>query len=119
MVCKRKVDADVIREDIFNQTTPKCGQCPEPEPAPAPELPEMDTVGPMFAPEPAQLPVMKPDIVFFGEGLPDHFHECISRWETVAGCSLSMIHRSFNEQFVLQRQNLLRPTHRDWVQFKS
>lgn len=82
MVCKRKVDADVIREDIFNQTTPKCGQCPEP--APAPELPELDTVGPMFAPEPAQLPVMKPDIVFFGEGLPDHFHECISRWETVA-----------------------------------
>ena len=22
---------------------------------------------------------MKPDIVFFGEGLPNHFHECISR----------------------------------------
>ena len=82
MVCKRKVDADVIREDIFNQTTPKCGRCPEPEPAPA--LPELDTVAPMFAPEPAQLPVMKPDIVFFGEGLPDHFHECISRWETIA-----------------------------------
>ena len=31
MVCQRKVDAEVIREDIFNQTIPKCGACPQPE----------------------------------------------------------------------------------------
>ena len=81
MACKRKVDAEVIREDIFNQTIPKCGRCPEPEielGPPAVELgPSPVLIGP--GPPPVQMPVMKPDIVFFGEGLPDHFHECISR----------------------------------------
>ena len=76
MVCRRKVDAESIRGEIFNQTIPMCGECPQPledqhqhqhlDLAPDP-------------PPPAQLPVMKPDIVFFGEGLPDHFHDCISR----------------------------------------
>lgn len=75
MVCKRKVDAEVIREDIFNQTIPKCGRCPEPESeSSGPEMPFL--IGPS---PPIHMPVMKPDIVFFGEGLPDHFHECISR----------------------------------------
>ena len=73
MACKRKVDAEVIRQDIFKQTIPKCGICPEPESEPGPELPFL------IGPPPAQMPIMKPDIVFFGEGLPDHFHECISR----------------------------------------
>merc|ERR1719189_2620094 len=41
MACKRKVDAEVIREDIFNQTIPKCGRCPEPESEPGPEMPGM------------------------------------------------------------------------------
>jgi len=75
MACKRKVDAEVIREDIFNQTIPKCGRCPEPESESGPEMPAL--IDP--PPPPVQMPVMKPDIVFFGEGLPDHFHECISR----------------------------------------
>lgn len=81
MVCKRKVNAESIKEEIFNQTIPKCGLCPEPEtdssePEPRPEdHPEVPPIN--FQPQ--QLPVMKPDIVFFGEGLPDHFHECISR----------------------------------------
>ncbi len=75
MACKRKVDAEVIREDIFNQTIPKCGRCPEPESeSSGPEMPFL--IGPS---PPIHMPVMKPDIVFFGEGLPDHFHECISR----------------------------------------
>ena len=75
MACKRKVDAEVIREDIFNQTIPKCGRCPEPESESGPEMSAL--LDP--PPPPVQMPVMKPDIVFFGEGLPDHFHECISR----------------------------------------
>ena len=31
MVCKRRVNAEAIRGDIFNQTIPKCGICPEPD----------------------------------------------------------------------------------------
>ena len=89
MVCHRKVDAEVIREDIFNQTIPKCGQCPEPDnendngngavgdqgTSGAPSIREI--LSP--APAPVQMPVMKPDIVFFGEGLPDHFHTNIAK----------------------------------------
>ena len=79
MACKRKVDAEVIRQDIFNQTIPKCGVCPEPEPDPEPELEPGPELPFLIGPPPVQKPIMKPDIVFFGEGLPDHFHECISR----------------------------------------
>ena len=83
MVCRRKVDAESIRAEIFDQRIPKCGQCPEPEETPQPPEPgEASLLLPseeFLAPPPVQLPVMKPDIVFFGEGLPDHFHNCISR----------------------------------------
>ncbi|XP_019644724.1 PREDICTED: NAD-dependent protein deacetylase sirtuin-1-like [Branchiostoma belcheri] len=54
--CKRKVDCEEIRQDIFDQVVPRCPQC-------SPD-------GPMA--------VMKPDIVFFGEGLSDKFHQTIS-----------------------------------------
>ena len=80
MVCRRKVDAESIRGEIFNQTIPKCGQCPETEETPEPSEPSPSLPPEEFLPAPpVQLPVMKPDIVFFGEGLPDHFHNCISR----------------------------------------
>ncbi|BFZ17316.1 hypothetical protein BsWGS_20355 [Bradybaena similaris] len=51
-VCGHKVDSSAIRDEIFNQVIPRCPRC-----SPAP-----------------QNAVMKPDIVFFGEGLPEHFH---------------------------------------------
>ncbi|ELU15226.1 hypothetical protein CAPTEDRAFT_93016 [Capitella teleta] len=52
LVCKHKVDAEVIRQDIMDQVIPHCPQCPaEDEDA-----------------------IMKPDIVFFGESLPQEFH---------------------------------------------
>ncbi|XP_066304924.1 NAD-dependent protein deacetylase sirtuin-1-like [Branchiostoma lanceolatum] len=54
--CKRKVDCEEIRRDIFDQVVPRCPQCP--------------SDGPMA--------VMKPDIVFFGEGLSDKFHQTIT-----------------------------------------
>ena len=83
MVCRRKVDAESIRAEIFNQTIPKCGQCPQQEeptePPPPVEASLLLPTEQFLAPPPVQLPVMKPDIVFFGEGLPDHFHNCISR----------------------------------------
>ncbi|XP_033887046.1 NAD-dependent protein deacetylase sirtuin-1-like isoform X1 [Acipenser ruthenus] len=52
LTCKYKVDSEAVREDIFNQVVPRCPKCP-------PDLP---------------LAIMKPDIVFFGENLPEQFH---------------------------------------------
>ncbi|XP_054166819.1 NAD-dependent protein deacetylase sirtuin-1-like isoform X2 [Oppia nitens] len=55
--CKYRVDASVIKDDIFEQRIPKCPHCP----------PDLDDMA-----------VMKPDIVFFGEGLSDEFHSAMS-----------------------------------------
>lgn len=55
--CKYQVNSDFIKEDIFQQRIPLCPQCP-------PDTPD-------FA-------VMKPDIVFFGESLPDEFHKSMA-----------------------------------------
>ncbi|MBN3295822.1 SIR1 deacetylase, partial [Amia calva] len=52
LICKYKVDCEAIREDIFNQVVPHCPKCPTDFP----------------------LAIMKPDIVFFGENLPEQFH---------------------------------------------
>ncbi|XP_033738334.1 LOW QUALITY PROTEIN: NAD-dependent protein deacetylase sirtuin-1-like [Pecten maximus] len=53
MVCKHKMTADDIKADIFKQVIPHCPKCPL-----------EDTTA-----------VMKPDIVFFGESLPEEFHQ--------------------------------------------
>ncbi|XP_007895509.2 NAD-dependent protein deacetylase sirtuin-1 [Callorhinchus milii] len=52
LACKYKVDCEAIRKDVFNQVVPQCPRCP-------PDVP---------------LAIMKPDIVFFGENLPELFH---------------------------------------------
>lgn len=58
--CKHGVDATVIREDIFAQRIPFCTRCAQ--------------IG-----HPAEMQaVMKPDIVFFGEGLSDEFHQAMA-----------------------------------------
>jgi len=135
MVCKAQVDAEVIREDIFNQKIPVCKECPEqdveallsgmtgtqntnndthmksssstsdpavvtssdssqpPSTSTDDQIPSTSCADPSTtpstssAPPPSMsqpslfttVPVMKPDIVFFGEGLPDHFHNSITR----------------------------------------
>ena len=99
MRCKHKVAAEVIREDIFEQRIPKCPECPEdkppsitPPPPPAsmsePEVTaSTSTSGPESAdvlrsatPPPPPVPaIMKPDIVFFGEGLGDEFHNAVAK----------------------------------------
>ncbi|XP_070545508.1 NAD-dependent protein deacetylase sirtuin-1-like [Ptychodera flava] len=56
--CRYQVDCEVIRQDIFNQVVPQCPRC---------QLPE----------DSSDFAVMKPDIVFFGEGLPATFHKQI------------------------------------------
>lgn len=55
--CKHKVDASFIKNDIFEQRIPKCPLC---------LTSSEDTA------------VIKPDIVFFGEGLSDEFHSAMS-----------------------------------------
>ncbi|RWS09680.1 NAD-dependent protein deacetylase sirtuin-1-like protein, partial [Dinothrombium tinctorium] len=57
--CKHKVDASVIKEDVFAQRIPYCTRC------------SRDEGG-------DQMAVLKPDIVFFGEGLSDEFHDAMS-----------------------------------------
>ncbi|XP_067908519.1 NAD-dependent protein deacetylase sirtuin-1 isoform X2 [Heterodontus francisci] len=52
LICKYKVDCEAIRKEVFNQVVPQCPRCP-------PDVP---------------LAIMKPDIVFFGENLPEQFH---------------------------------------------
>ncbi|XP_061601226.1 NAD-dependent protein deacetylase sirtuin-1 [Cololabis saira] len=56
LFCKHKVDCDAIREDIFNQVVPRCPRCPD-----------------------IPLAIMKPDIVFFGENLPEMFHRAMKQ----------------------------------------
>jgi len=51
--CGHKVSAETIRLDVFEQRIPRCTIC-------------VNSSG-----------IMKPDIVFFGEGLPDSFHKAI------------------------------------------
>ncbi|CAL8299761.1 unnamed protein product [Merluccius merluccius] len=56
LVCKHSVDCEAIREDIFNQVVPRCPHCPD-----------------------IPLAIMKPDIVFFGENLPEMFHRAMKQ----------------------------------------
>lgn len=63
--CHHKVGCNMIKEDIFSQRIPVCPQC-------SPE--EVEASG--------EMAVMKPDIVFFGEGLSQEFHQAMSRDKT-------------------------------------
>ena len=55
MSCKYEVGCEAVKEDIMNQVIPRCPHCPKEDP----------------------LGIMKPNIVFFGEGLPEEFHQQI------------------------------------------
>jgi hypothetical protein len=63
--CKYRVDCDFIREDIMKQEVPLCPKCMQEEEK-GEQQGEEESAG-----------VMKPDIVFFGEGLPDEFHHAL------------------------------------------
>lgn len=56
--CGHKVDASAIKDDVFQQTIPACPVCVS---------------------DSEELAVMKPDIVFFGEGLPEEFHSTMAK----------------------------------------
>lgn len=72
--CKRKVAADEIRDDVFNQKIPVCQVC-------NPDFSSPDSTFLNANVEETrslvERGIMKPDIVFFGEGLPDLFHDTI------------------------------------------
>jgi NAD-dependent deacetylase sirtuin 1 len=86
MKCKHKVAAEVIRADIFEQNIPKCTKCSisENESLQQQNNDQADQAGPSSSSsnlEQQQQPesIMKPDIVFFGEGLGDEFHQSVAR----------------------------------------
>ncbi|KXT03970.1 hypothetical protein AC578_9286 [Pseudocercospora eumusae] len=75
--CKHKVDGAVIEDDIRNKRVPKCKQCEKD--LHQPQMPQKNSKAKYSSadsdsdddiPEPG---VMKPDITFFGEQLPEDF----------------------------------------------
>uniref|UniRef100_A0AAY4C4Z8 Deacetylase sirtuin-type domain-containing protein n=2 Tax=Denticeps clupeoides TaxID=299321 RepID=A0AAY4C4Z8_9TELE len=56
LICKQKAGCDAIKEDVFNQVVPRCPKCTD-----------------------IPLAIMKPDIVFFGENLPEQFHRAMKQ----------------------------------------
>ncbi|KAM7353108.1 sirtuin 1 [Cochliomyia hominivorax] len=69
--CKYKCDADSIRDDIFAQRIPVCPRC---QPNVEQSLDASEPVSENDLRQLVENGIMKPDIVFFGEGLPDEFH---------------------------------------------
>nr|XP_018901147.1 PREDICTED: NAD-dependent protein deacetylase sirtuin-1 [Bemisia tabaci] len=63
--CSNKVTSEDIREDVFAQNIPMCQVCKDPS------------------------GVIKPDIVFFGEGLPESFHSAMAEDKNV--CDLLIV----------------------------
>lgn len=60
--CRFQVDSNAIKEDIIAQRIPLCPRCNTNDDAADYSI----------------MPVMKPDIVFFGEGLSDEFHNSMT-----------------------------------------
>lgn len=56
--CSRRAPSTEIEKDIMEQNIPLCTKCTE-------NADDLET---------PPKPIMKPDIVFFGEGMPDEFH---------------------------------------------
>merc|ERR1719461_1793722 len=79
-VCKHKVQAEVIRADIFAQKIPYCSQCSSSSIIQSPgdnvEASSSNAAEQVQQPQPS---IMKPDIVFFGEGLGDEFHNAVAK----------------------------------------
>ncbi|XP_046980775.1 NAD-dependent protein deacetylase sirtuin-1 isoform X1 [Schistocerca americana] len=72
--CKYKVTADAIREDVFAQRIPLCPKCS------TDALPSLiDSANGEHYKSLVSQGIMKPDIVFFGEGLPEIFHESMAK----------------------------------------
>ncbi|KAH8404361.1 hypothetical protein KR222_005335, partial [Zaprionus bogoriensis] len=69
--CKYKCNADALRADIFAQRIPVCPQC---QPNVEHSVDASVAVNEESLKQLVENGIMKPDIVFFGEGLPDEYH---------------------------------------------
>ncbi|XP_005182634.2 NAD-dependent histone deacetylase sirtuin-1 [Musca domestica] len=69
--CKYKCDAESIRADIFAQRIPVCPRC---QPNVEQSVDASQPVSESGLRQLVENGIMKPDIVFFGEGLPEEFH---------------------------------------------
>ncbi|XP_077276480.1 sirtuin 1 isoform X2 [Temnothorax americanus] len=72
--CKYQVRANDIRENIFAQRIPTCPKC---RVNALPSLSEVNCSENYR--DLVSQGIMKPDIVFFGEGLPDAFHDAMAK----------------------------------------
>ncbi|KAJ8669768.1 hypothetical protein QAD02_001027 [Eretmocerus hayati] len=82
--CKYRVRSNDIKDDIFAQKIPMCPKCRERSLPPIAESDSNENYRDLVAQG-----VMKPDIVFFGEGLPDAFHEAMATDKDV--CDLLIV----------------------------
>ncbi|KAL3316970.1 NAD-dependent protein deacetylase sirtuin-1 [Cichlidogyrus casuarinus] len=85
LTCRRKFTKEDIRADILAQTIPRCPSCKD---APSDANDEMcldylasykKSNNKVIIPSCPAYGVIKPDIVFFGEDLPEHFHDTVSQ----------------------------------------
>ncbi|XP_060521146.1 NAD-dependent protein deacetylase sirtuin-1 [Cylas formicarius] len=74
--CDHKVSADKIRDIVLEQKIPLCEVCHENKP----NFVSTDDLGSSITDfkDLVMSGIMKPDIVFFGEGLPDTFHQAMA-----------------------------------------
>ncbi|KAK3914061.1 NAD-dependent protein deacetylase sirtuin-1 [Frankliniella fusca] len=72
--CKHKVTAEEIREDIMQQKIPLCPKCFHSGMSESCSAPGSTTDYSLLF----NKGIMKPDIVFFGEGLPEAFHDAMA-----------------------------------------
>lgn len=71
-VCKHKVDASLIRDDILHQRIPMCTLCNDTD-----DTYDEFMQRPLNYNQLVAAGIMKPDIVFFGESLPEKFHSTL------------------------------------------
>lgn len=79
--CKYQVDGSFIKDDIFAQRIPRCPRCPEDTdnlcvvscPNSSSNEFAFNRCSPLFQIQ------LKPDIVFFGESLPEEFHDSMAK----------------------------------------
>lgn len=87
--CGHKVTADKIRDVVLAQNIPLCEKChPGTETSVRPSE-SLSNGAPTDLKELVASGIMKPDIVFFGEGLPDTFHEAMA--EDKSKCDLLLV----------------------------
>lgn len=76
--CKFRINGDAIREDILQQRIPVCFKCnPDPTSQNLTTALNDESLDSEHLRNMVELGIFKPDIVFFGEELPDDFHDSI------------------------------------------